>query len=524
MAIDVEEVSRGAPAMTAELRAARAMVSSVVAALAESPESLVGSEAGRLCVLLAEVERLAAAGKALAAARVGETGYHRTSHPTVEQWLAAVTKASPWEATKAIKTARLLSSAEGGGGDGSCDLAELRDAFVHGELTPTQADELASTCAKQPHKQSELLDLARSETTEQLKKRCLQERLAGRPDETPEQRAKRLARETRINKRDLGNGLSSLQAVMPTEWLLLLWKSIERQRRAIFDHARIAGVDYPTQVYGVLALVTLAVVGAIPSSRQAASAADDQHEADLAIEGSEASGLDADDAAEAPGGGGNDLNDTGDGDGDGWPVDDDPVFHDLLAAIAVHSPDDGGGAPGRRRRLRRGRCRCGGRVAARAEIHVRCDLSALLRGYAVDGELCDIPGWGPVPVELVRRHWGDALVRFMITDGIDVKNVTTLSRSITAAMEAAMRFEMPLCTTAGCDREAFLEFDHRLGYALTHRTNIDEMDRPCWECHDLRTNHNWQYVNGTGRRPLVPPGHPDHPGRPPTPRRQKAAA
>ncbi|MBA3267012.1 MAG: hypothetical protein H0T70_01965, partial [Acidimicrobiia bacterium] len=56
------------------------------------PRCLGGDDAARLLELFAEAERLAAAGKALAARRVEETNrWRRSGHRSAASWLAATT-------------------------------------------------------------------------------------------------------------------------------------------------------------------------------------------------------------------------------------------------------------------------------------------------------------------------------------------------------------------------------------------------------------------------------------------------
>jgi len=152
----------------------------------------------------------------------------------------------------------------------------------------------------------------------------------------------------------------------------------------------------------------------------------------------------------------------------------------------------------------------------RAKIIVRVDHAALVRGFAAGDEVCDIAGVGPVSVATVRELWPDAVVKAIVTRGVDVLNVTSLGRRATEAIHTALEFSMPGCTNVGCDNDRFVEVDHRLGYTNVGRTRLDELDQLCCRCHDLKSNHNWQLVDGTGRRRFVPPEHADHPGHPPT--------
>jgi hypothetical protein len=59
----------------------------------------------------------------------------------------------------------------------------------------------------------------------------------------------------------------------------------------------------------------------------------------------------------------------------------------------------------------------GGRGTPRVEVMVRVDHSALLRGYPVDGEVCDIPGFGTTTVEAVRDMiaTGDPVLKAIVT-------------------------------------------------------------------------------------------------------------
>jgi hypothetical protein len=45
-----------------------------------------------------------------------------------------------------------------------------------------------------------------------------------------------------------------------------------------------------------------------------------------------------------------------------------------------------------------------------------------------------------------------------------------------------------------------------------HETTIDNLDRLCDPCHNLKTRDGWALVEGKGRPPLVPPDDPRHAG------------
>ena len=505
--VSITEVRPGAPtALTGP------MLGAVLGAVADQLASILrgldvgglsGAEAAGVAETFARVERLGMAGKTLAAGRVAESGYCRQAgFPSPRAWLAHATKASPWEAAKTIQTGAHLAADH---------LAPTRDALVSGRLTATQANEIAITSAAKPDEQDRLLDLAERETTDQLKAECRKVRLADKPAGDPAARRKRVMEETAFSHRDVGGDMSELFARMPTSVLAMVVAAVRHQCDAVFARARAEGRDDPHQAYMVEALVTLLLIGPLDS---AGARADGQGEDAGAgpFDDVDPGGADADDS-----------DDDGDArsrqrpDHAGGEVPHDDVDDALLAALRGEAPPPRSARRGRGA-ARRGRCRCGGRVIPAAKIMVRVDQSALLRGHAVDDELCDITGVGPVPVATVRELWPDAVVKMLITKGADVVNVTHLGRKATEALATAMQFTSPCCTNIGCDNHKFLEVDHRLGFANVHRTRLGELDGLCTRCHGLKTNQNWQLVAGAGRRRFVPPESPDHPGHPPTPR------
>ena len=143
---------------------------------------------------------------------------------------------------------------------------------------------------------------------------------------------------------------------------------------------------------------------------------------------------------------------------------------------------------------------------------IRADLEALRRGAVTGDETCEIRGVGPVPVRVARSLLGDAILKLVITKGVDVLNVTHLGRAPTVAQQAALWWQSPCCNVAGCNRAQFVQNDHRIEWTKTKHTRLDELDPLCTHHHDLKANHGWALVEGTGKRPMVPPDDPRHPG------------
>jgi len=480
--------------------------------------ALSGREAAELVRTFSELARLAGAGTTLASGRVAATGYYREAgSTTARQWLSSATGASPAEAARTITTAEALAGEE---------LAPTRAALVGGRLTGGQAAEVACAATKAPAEQERLLGVAASGTAKRLRDECRKVRLAGKPPGGPGERRKRIANELRFSTRDLGDGLSELAATMPTSWMVLVLAAVRQQCDAIFAKARAAGREDPHQAYLVEALVTLLLVGDLTGAGYGAGAPEHDPGSDVGGDGDG----DSNDRCADPHGRdhavGEEVHEPHDAEDGGSGSDaapdpfDDPLYGELQAAIRGEPPAVP--PPRRMRRLRRGRCHCGGRVAPRAKILVRVDQAALLRGWTEGDETCDIAGVGPVAVATVRELWPDAVVKLVLTRGVHVVNVTHLGRRATDAMAAAMQWHNGgACTNVACDNDRFVEVDHRVGWANTHRTRLDELDPLCTSCHAHKSRDNWQLVRGFGRRRFVPPDHPDHPGDPPTPVRRE---
>src|SRR5206468_2632195 len=96
--------------------------------------------------------------------------------------------------------------------------------------------------------------------------------------------------------------------------------------------------------------------------------------------------------------------------------------------------------------------------------------------------------------------------------GVEVANLTHIGRGPSAAQRIALRWASPTCAVEGCNAVR-TQVDHRLGWAETHHTRLDELDPLCKPHHDRKTYDGWALVEGTGKRAMVPPGDPP-PSRP----------
>ncbi len=144
------------------------------------------------------------------------------------------------------------------------------------------------------------------------------------------------------------------------------------------------------------------------------------------------------------------------------------------------------------------------RRAARVKVIFRCDLTALARGYPLDGETVDLAGYGPVPLDAIRAVLPDAAVSIICTDGVDAVNVTNLNRRHTAAQTTILEWVAGVrCAVPRCQNRAQLEWDHIHDYATTHTTTTTDTQPLCGTHHQTKP-HQHDF-----RTPALPPPEPD---------------
>jgi hypothetical protein len=149
--------------------------------------------------------------------------------------------------------------------------------------------------------------------------------------------------------------------------------------------------------------------------------------------------------------------------------------------------------------------------AVRSDKKVVCliDIDALNRGRVEGGETCEIAGVGPVSVSAAQRLMGDAFWAIVIRDGVDVVNVTHLGRRVTAQQRTALEARGARCEF--CGSLFRVEIDHVEGWALTHRTEVDDLSLKCWSCHEAKGRLKLKETGPPGdRRFLNPDGTPWH--------------
>jgi hypothetical protein len=135
-----------------------------------------------------------------------------------------------------------------------------------------------------------------------------------------------------------------------------------------------------------------------------------------------------------------------------------------------------------------------GSAVTKAQNGTACvlvDLPSLLDGKTTPGEICEIPGVGPVPVAHAREVLSHGLLQLVITDGVDVQTVVSTTRHVPKALKIAIAVRDRTCKIRGCDCDRMLERHHTVEYADSHRTTYQELGNLCTKHHDLVTHKGY---------------------------------
>src|SRR4051794_30874750 len=138
------------------------------------PEFWSGQESAVLVEVFASTEKVCAAAKVRAAARVVACGLHTEKGFTdPEDWLARVSGSSTHQAREDLKTAERLE-----------DCPATKAAVLDGDLSMGEACEITKTEAECPGSEDELLDTAKNQGLGRLKEKARKKRQAAAdPDE-----------------------------------------------------------------------------------------------------------------------------------------------------------------------------------------------------------------------------------------------------------------------------------------------------------------------------------------------------
>ena len=146
-----------------------------------------------------------------------------------------------------------------------------------------------------------------------------------------------------------------------------------------------------------------------------------------------------------------------------------------------------------------------GEEPAPAQVAVRVDAGALRRGHVDGDESCEIPGVGPIPVAVAKDLLGDSVFHAVVTDGVDVKAVTSAKRTIPAALRRALSERDGTSAVPGCNATLHLQIDHCWDFAKDGPTKLANLQRLCPPHHTMKTRRGFRLVGPPGARRWVGP-------------------
>ena len=117
----------------------------------------------------------------------------------------------------------------------------------------------------------------------------------------------------------------------------------------------------------------------------------------------------------------------------------------------------------------------------------------MTRGHTVAGEICEVPGVGPIPVSTVHEwiEHNDPLITALLVDGDDIRKVVKLGRHIPAKLEAALTERDQCCVVPGCGEIYDLQTDHVVEVHRGGPTTLYNLARLCAWHHYLKTHFGY---------------------------------
>src|SRR5712691_5865273 len=213
------------------------------------PESLAADAAVGLVDTFATIEKLGAAGKALAARRVADSNLGRgAGERSAAHWLARRAGSSVGSAMATLETAARLG-----------ELPGVDAALRAGELSAVQANEIASAAGADRGAEAELVAVARRDGFTGLRDKCRRVKAAAAPDEMARHRAIHASRSLRHWSDPDGAG--RLEGRFTPEVLAELLVALEPFEAEAFRVARDEGRREGFDAYRADALLALARAG-----------------------------------------------------------------------------------------------------------------------------------------------------------------------------------------------------------------------------------------------------------------------
>lgn len=423
------------------------------------------AQAAEVVAICAQIEASVVSVKSLAAVRAaeGKTWEHYGYRSPAEQ-LADQTGISPSQARRTLETGRRMAQQP-----------EVARAALAGQLSPAQAEAVSDGVAADPSKAAALLEKAVNSSLPELNEAVA--KVKADSTDLEERRKARHARRSFRKWTDRDGALDGRIYGHPEDGTVI-WRMLDPVRRRLNMVRHQAGQSADN--IDALDYDALSTIAAIALGKDAELTMSDLTGLGLFPQARSAPPRQASDAPSS-----------------------------LLDFLSPAGDDSSPAHPEESTQQKRGKKLAGSPL----RVMVRVDLDALLRGVALEGELCEIPGYGPVPTSVVEDLIAteNPFIIGVLTKGETVVGVYHHGRYPNAHQRSALDFLYPTCAVAGCNSRTGLQYDHRLDFAKTKITAFDLLDRLCRHHHNLKTRKNWALVDGRGKRAFVPPDDPRHP-------------
>jgi hypothetical protein len=351
-------------------------------------ESLDGVAAMEVYARFAEVERLGAAGKLAAGARVSSTEvWRRGGWRSAADWMAQQSGDDPHRAREGLETAQRLPS---------CPVVAA--GLRAGRLSEAQAHAIVDAAAVRPEAEQRLVDFAGENSLRRLREECRRVRVAAVPaDEERGSLHRSRQHRTWVGRDGALCGRYRFAPDAGAEFMA----TVDARKELLVREARRDGRREPFDAYSADALLEL--------------------------------------VTEARGGDGR-------------------------------------------------------RSQPKTMVVVHVAYEAIARGAVADGEVCEIRGVGPVPLEVARRMAADSVLRILVTKGGQPVAVTPGKRTIPRALRIQLEARDQTCAVLGCDVTRGLQIDHRKDFSLLGPTDLANCARLCRRHHDMKSHLGFRLV------------------------------
>ena len=132
----------------------------------------------------------------------------------------------------------------------------------------------------------------------------------------------------------------------------------------------------------------------------------------------------------------------------------------------------------------------------RPELVVLVSHEVATRGWTDvrEGEVCKVPGIGPVAPQVARDIANDAFLSGVIYDGKDLRQLRRWTRSIPVEVAVALELGEPPSfdgvACVDCGNRFKTQFDHLEPHVARGPASCDNLNPRCWHCHQAKTERD----------------------------------